>query len=50
MKEQWFYYYDQAKAEGCNDADAARMADFNTADHYADTDDNYSDEQKERKQ
>lgn len=48
MKEQWIYYYSQALAEGCNDEDAARMADLNTANYYADLADNYKDEQKDK--
>lgn len=50
MKELWFYYFEQAKAEGCNDDDAARMADLNSASHFADMADNYKDEQKEKMQ
>lgn len=44
----WFYYYTQAQAEGCKDDDAARMADANTADHYATLIDQEREERRER--
>ncbi len=36
MKELWYYFYEQAIAEGCNDEDAAKMADLNSAEYLAD--------------
>lgn len=50
MKELWFFYFEQALAEGCNNEDAAKMADVNSANHLADMADNYKDEQKEKLQ
>ncbi len=47
MKELWFYYYEQALAEGCNEDDAAHMAEVNSASHLADMADRMKDERRE---